>query len=41
MNLDLGAECAFINPLTKEWKAPASVNRVDSSKYLNDAKDPL
>jgi opacity protein-like surface antigen len=41
LNLDLGAEYAFINPLTKEWKAPASVNRADSYKWLNDAKDPV
>jgi outer membrane autotransporter protein len=42
MNLDLGAEYAFINPISKEWKVTAtSTNRVDSYKSLNDEKDPL
>jgi opacity protein-like surface antigen len=42
MNLDLGAEYAFLNPLTKEWKiTETSANRVDSYKSLNDEKDPL
>jgi opacity protein-like surface antigen len=42
MKLDLGAEYAFINPLTKEWTVTqTSTNRVDSYKALNDDKDPL
>ena len=41
MNIDLGAEYAFVNPLTKEWKNPTNANRVDSYKSLNDEKDPL
>jgi len=42
MNLDLGAEYAFINPISKEWKVTeTSSNRLDSYKSLNDEKDPL
>jgi hypothetical protein len=42
MNLDLGAEYALINPLSKEWKVTeTSTNRIDSYKALNDEKDPL
>ena len=42
MNLDLGAEYALINPISKQWKVTqTSTNRVDSYKSLNDDKDPL
>ncbi|MCC6396137.1 MAG: outer membrane beta-barrel protein, partial [Bacteroidetes bacterium] len=42
MNLDLGAEYAFINPLSKEWQVAERSNiRVDSYRSLNDEKDPL
>ncbi len=43
MNLDLGAEYAFINPLAKAWTVVDAKNpvRVDSYKALNDDKDPL
>ena len=42
MKLDLGAEYAFINPISKEWKVTeTSTNRIDSYKSLNDEKDPL
>ncbi len=41
MNLDLGAEYAFMNPLTKEFTATTGANRLDSYKSLNDDKDPL
>ena len=41
LNLDLGAEYAFVNPISKEWKSPTNANRVDSYKSLNDEKDPL
>lgn len=42
MNLDIGAEYAFLNPLSKEWKVTdRSDLRVDSYKSLNDDKDPL
>ncbi len=39
MNLDLGAEYAFVNPLTKEFTA--GTNRLASYTSLNDDKDPL
>lgn len=41
MNLDLGAEYAFVNPLTKEFTSVAGAARIDSYKSLNDDKDPL
>lgn len=42
MNLDIGAEYAFVNPLSKEWKVAERADiRVDSYKSLNDEKDPL
>ena len=43
MTLDVGADYAFVNPLTKEWKVvdPKSDARVNSYKALNDDKDPL
>jgi opacity protein-like surface antigen len=42
MSLDLGAEYAFINPLSKEWKVTeSSGKRLDSYRSLNDDKDPL
>lgn len=39
MNLDLGAEYLFVNPLTKEFTA--GTNRLASYTSLNDDKDPL
>ncbi len=41
MNLDLGAEYAFVNPLTKEFTSVAGAARIDSYRSLNDDKDPL
>ena len=42
MNLDLGAEYAFTNPFSKEWKVTERNDiRLDSYKSLNDDKDPL
>lgn len=41
MNLDLGAEYAFVNPLSKEFTSTTGANRLESYKSLNDDKDPL
>ncbi len=41
LNLDLGAEYAFLNPLSKEFSATTGANRLESYKSLNDDKDPL
>ncbi len=41
MNLDLGAEYAFVNPISKEFSTVAGANRLESYKSLNDDKDPV
>jgi len=42
LTLDLGAEYAFVDPLSKEWSATTkSPQRIDSYRSLNDDKDPL
>lgn len=43
VNLDLGAEYAFINPFAKGWEVVDARNdaRINSYKSLNDDRDPL